>query len=462
MKSELIKPIPKYMLIKIRRQDKKECPDQKGLRMYSYLTSIRKELVKITVAVKGAQRLAHTKLVKMTAATKSHRKAWYCKQVAAHGIKSDKCLVRDMEYICFGYGYRVGFYAEGADKRKKWFEDGKWYSVDTKYYNPWTTLINFDYAAKFPEYKYSAYKHFRGKCIIEYLKLYGKYPQVEFLMKLGLHKLYDSVTVLKRIVKDKKFCKWLIANSDEIKSERCYVGTILQAYKTGKPIKQIQSFSECRKKLNSDNGLRPLKELFGDKLEQLFSYLEAQDSTPNSYLDYLKACNYLGLDMALPKNRFPNNFKHWHDIRIDEYHSAKAMADEKERAELYAKFAVVTEKYLSLQKQGKNGFAIILAASPAELIREGEILGHCVGKMGYDQKFAREETLIFFVRNTADIDSPFVTVEYSPKSKKVLQSYGQGHSKPDDTVAHFINKIWLPHAARVTRRIHGALSNKAS
>ena len=34
-----------------------------------------------------------------------------------------------------------------------------------------------------------------------------------------------------------------------------------------------------------------------------------------------------------------------------------------------------------------------------ELIKEGNALDHCVGKMNYDQKFAREESLIFFVRN---------------------------------------------------------------
>jgi len=434
MKSEHIRPIPKYILTKVRQQDKKECPSQKGLRMYSYLSTIRKELVKITVAVKN------------------HKKQWHCKQVAVHGVKSDKCYVKDMEYNYIGMGYRVGWYAEGLSPYKKWFEGHGWGYAKSKYYNSWSTVINYDYISKFAEYKYSAYQDFRGKCVIEHLKLYEKYPQVEYLLKLGLHGLHDSVTILKRIAKDKSFCKWLIANRDELKANYHYVGTILQAYKSGKSLKQTQVFNECKKRLNSDNNLSPLKELFGRELERFFSYLEVQGSTPNSYLDYLRACNYLGLDMSLPKNRYPHNFKHWHDIRIDEYATAKALADEKKREELYSKFAIVADKYMPLQKRGKNGYAIILAASPKELIHEGETLGHCVGKMGYDQKFAREETLIFFVRNTANIDTPLVTVEYSLQSKKVLQSYGHGHSKPDDTIAHFINKVWLPYANRTVKK----------
>jgi len=439
MKSYNIKPIPKNIIAKIQRLDKTCCPDQKGpCRMYAYLTTVQKELIKITVAVK------------------TYKKNRYIKQVAAHGVKSDKCFVKDMEYVyCGGMGFRVGWYAEGAQKHAKWFEDGKWYEADCKYYNPYAGLINPGYAGKFPEYRYSAYQQFKGGCIIEYLRLYEKYPQVEYLLKLGLFKIHDSITVLKRVAKDKRFCRWLIAHKDEIVADGFYIGAIMQAYKTGKPIKQIQAFAECKKKLERDGNLRPIKEVFGKNLEQFFSYLEEQGSDPNTYLDYLKACNYLGLDMSLPKNRSPYDFKRWHDLRIDEYHTAKAMTDEKERAELYRQFAVIAEKYMALQKV-KSGYAIVIAGSPAELMREGAFLHHCVGKTGYDQRMAREESLIFFVRNTAAPDVPFITVEYSLKSKKILQCYGDKNARPDDNVMAFINKTWLPYANRTLKKIKTA------
>ena len=438
MKSENIKPIPKYILAKIQRLDNTRYPEQKGAhRMYSYLTKIKGELVKITVAVKN------------------HKKNRYFKQVAAHGVKSDKCLVKDMEYQYYtGMGFRIGWYAEGLYKWKKWFEDGKWYEADWKYYNPAAVTVNPEFVGKFSEYRHSAYQHFKGWCIIRYLKLYEKFPQAEYLLKAGLFKIHDSVTVLKRIAKDRFFSKWLIAHKAEITANHYYVGAIMQAYKTGKSLKQIQAFAECKKKLERDGNLTPIKELFkGKDLERFFSYLDAQNSSPLIYLDYLKACNYLGLDMTCPKNRFPHDFKRWHDIRIDEYTSAKALADEKERAELYKQFAAVAKKYTALQNCKKDVYAIFVAQSPAELMREGEFLKHCVGKMNYDQKMIREETLIFFVRDAGNPDIPFVTVEYSLQTKKVLQCYGYSHSRPDDAVLHFIHKVWLPFANRTIKKL---------
>ena len=53
MDEKFIRQIPKYIEKKIRATDKKSCPAQKGLRFYAYLTTIKKELVKITVAVRN-------------------------------------------------------------------------------------------------------------------------------------------------------------------------------------------------------------------------------------------------------------------------------------------------------------------------------------------------------------------------------------------------------------------------
>jgi hypothetical protein len=97
MKPEFIKPIPKYLVEKIKKLDIKRCPDRKGsCRFYSYLTKIKGELVKITVAVK------------------TPHKKWYIKQVAVHGVKSKDCLVKDMKFHIMG-GYSVGWWAEGQN-----------------------------------------------------------------------------------------------------------------------------------------------------------------------------------------------------------------------------------------------------------------------------------------------------------------------------------------------------------
>jgi hypothetical protein len=267
--------------------------------------------------------------------------------------------------------------------------------------------------------------------------------------------------ILKKIVKDKKFCKWLIANRDDIVLNASYVAAVLQAYKMRKPIKQVQKFLESKKKLSKDDSLKSLKELFKKDLERFFAYLNRQKSDLYSYRDYLKACEFLGLDMTVGKNRYPHDFKHWHDIRIDQYHTAKALADEKERPELHQQFKAVAKKYSALQNCKKGEYVAIVAASITELFFEGEILKHCVGKMNYENRVVREESLIFFIRSSNSPDVPFVTVEYSLKSKKVLQCYGFDSKRPNDEVVDYVHNTWLPYANRTIKKI-GVAERKAA
>ena len=95
----------------------------------------------------------------------------------------------------------------------------------------------------------------------------------------------------------------------------------------------------------------------------------------------------------------------------------------------------------------------MIAQSPAELIEEGIALKHCVGHMGYDKKFAKEQSLIFFVRTKENPTEPYVTVEYSIKDKKVLQCYAKGNSKPDAEVTTYITNIWSPYVNKALKKM---------
>ena len=437
LKPEYIKPIPKYVEKKILLLDRKRCPENKGLRFYAYLTAIKKELVKITVAVRN-----------------KGKKLRLIKQVAVHGVYSDKCLVRDLEYCYLGiYAYRVGWFDEGikyAYNIRPNYNDGVWYAVDYKYYNPYAEVINKELALKL--FPYSAVNLLENPYVISYLRTYIKYPQTEYLLKLGLGKFVYSKMLLEKIGKDKKFCKWLIANKNELLNNRFYIAVILRAYQLNKPLQQLQDYAEAKIQLKNQNS--QVRLFFkGKDLERLIDYIAEQRTNASTYHDYYLACRNLGLDMSADKNRFPHNFKRWHDIRIDEYATMRAMQDAERKKELYTKFAAVAQKYISLQHNIGDSFVVIIAKSPAELIHEGDTLHHCVGRMNYDQKFAREETLIFFVRNITQPNVPFVTLEYSIQNKKILQCYGDRDSKPDDSVLEFVNKKWLPYANRQIKQI---------
>ena len=432
-----IRPIPKYILKKIQKQDNKLYPSPYGyVRFYAYLACWKRELVKVTVAVKH------------------YKKKWYCKQVAIHGLRSERCFVKDLEY-CYltGMGFRVGWSSEVIQKCQKWFETAHWWTANDDAYDPYARIVNPSFVYKFPEYKYSAYDLYKGVDVLQYLRLYEKHPQVEYLVKLGLSDYVHSKQIFDECTTNKNFRKWLIRNREDICENKYYVSTILIAYKSKRPCGEVQKLEKIKKELNANKDLKPMREFFKDNLEKFYSYIVEQKTTLRTYKDYFKACQELGLDMTLQKNAYPHNFKHWHDIRINEYSSKKAQLDEKKRKAFYKQFAGVAKKYTPLQMNGNSGFVCLIAKSPAELIKEGDYLHHCVGNMGYDQKFVREETLIFFIRIDTDVKTPFVTVEYSPSQKAVLQCQTLDHARPEEKVWNFVHDKWLPFANKQLKKI---------
>ena len=297
---------------------------------------------------------------------------------------------------------------------------------------------------------------YKGIQVFKYLRLYEQYPQIEYLTKLGLHNIAMSTQILRLCGKDKKFYKWIAKNRQDIIRSSYYVSSIIKAYKTGKSIYEINNFAKRKIKFDHADQMDNVKALVKNEVGKFLDYIERQNTNFYSYRDYLNACQYLGLDMDEEKNRYPHDFKRWHDIRIDEYRSARALKDEQERKEFYDKFAAVANKYLGLEYDKKSVYIAIIAKKPSELTTEGEALDHCVGRMNYDRKFVREETLIFFIRNISSPDIPFVTVEYSLEKHKILQCYGYHDTKPDTEVLNYVNKIWLPYANRNLRKIQKA------
>ena len=449
MKIEKIKPIPKQILAKIKKLDESRNIKPCGqLRFYSYLAKNDGDLCRVTVAVK------------------IYKKVWYCKQVAVHGLHSDICFVHDMEYAYMG-GFKVDFYSEGMRQHNApaWYAKGKWYEADDKYYNPtFAPIVNLDYLRKYPEYQYSACDLYQGEDIIEYLRTYEKYPIAEMLVKLGLSSYALSKQILEKATKDKSFRKYLGRNRELLASDRgydkqFYVSTILNAYKQNKPLEIVQEYEWFKKDLATPF-YKTFNGMFKGEADRLFGYLKKQNTTLSLYRDYVSACRELGMDMTKDKNRYPHDFMHAHDVAIEDAHTARALKAEQERIKrewerehLAENFVTVASKYLPLQSLDNGAFVVYIAQSPAELVKEGEALHHCVGRMNYDQKFAKEQSLIFFVRSATDTETPLATIEFSPQSKKILQFYADHNHKPDQAVTDYVNNVWLPYANRKLNRI---------
>ena len=431
-----IKPIPKYILKLIEKRDNSGYMKYaSNIRFYSYLTKYKNELLQVTVACKNK------------------KGKWYCKQVAIHGLHAKRCFVKDIVYFTIA-GYKVGWYEQGLTKYRKWYESENWDWADDKYFNVYAPVINPEYALKFKELKYSAVNQYPYCDILKYLRIYEKYPQAEYLVKLHLYRYATSKTILKLIEKDKKFRNWIIRNASEIALNNYYISTIIKAYKENKNLAFVEQFETFNKSFMHSEKYLPIKKAFNGNIERFYLYLKSQDTNDyNSYYDYLIACQNLELDMTKDKNLVPHNLKYWHDTRINEYNSKKAELDKIEQEKQYKKFEMIANKYLSMQRNLKDNYVVIIAKSPADLINEGNILHHCVGRMGYDQKFIKEQSLIFFVRNKEEIEKPLVTIEYSLDTHKILQCRAEYNATPNSDILTFVNKKWLPYANRKLRQI---------
>ena len=212
------KPIPKYILNLIKKADKKCYKSPSSIRrFYSYFTKYNDELIKVTVAVKHKNN------------------NWYCKQVAVHGIDSDMCLVKDLEYS-YIFGYCVGWYSEGIADIKKNYETDYWCEALDKYYDPFAPVLNKEYILKQEEFKYSAVDKYYFIDVMKYLRLYKKFPLAEMLVKLGLSKFATSKMILTKLEKDKKFRKWIVKNRATLMNHYFYTNTLISAYKSYKDL----------------------------------------------------------------------------------------------------------------------------------------------------------------------------------------------------------------------------------
>ena len=414
----------------IKKTDKEKYPAQDGhTRYYAYLTKNDGELVKVTVAVKNRY------------------KKWYCKPVVVHGVHSKRCFGQDIWFYTIA-GYVTKWDHDDFNQTQKPMNHNDWGWAEDKMFDPYAMVVNKEYIIdKFPEYRYSAVDNYPYGDVIKYLRYYEQYPQVEYLTKFGLDEFVFSKMILKLLKKDKSFAKWLLRNKDDIIGRNYYVAAIIEAYKKNIPLKTSNAIYKTSVLLR-DKKYKEIRDHLKGRYYELATYLNSQNTSMDVYSDYLNACIELGLDTSLDKNCFPKYFKRWHDIRIDEYNSQKLERDEINRKEFYKSFYNIAMKYIGLEYKKRSAYIVIIARKPSDLITEGEKLRHCVGKMNYDRKFVREDSLIFFIRETSAPDKPFVTVEYSPSQKKILQCYGYLNSPPKEDVLDFINKKWLPYANR--------------
>lgn len=131
--------------------------------------------------------------------------------------------------------------------------------------------------------------------------------------------------------------------------------------------------------------------------------------------DYYRDCVKLGIDLTDPYYLCPKNFERMH---IETASRVKVEADAETSARIAAYAAKLEPDYLF----SAMGLTLRPLQSAEEVIREGNVLKHCVG--GYAASYAKHNTILCALRPDAEPEIPWHTVEFSARDGHKIQCRG--------------------------------------
>lgn len=450
--------IPSDIYRKILAAEKDEEPSCR-VRYYPYFELQGGALAIATVGVKSSSKKTKGK----------RHKCLYIKKATVHVVGEKNCFIRDIDFHGMG-GYIIEFsnepYYDTPRKRVivNQYAETSWCNyIPAKYYriyNAYRRILNLEFLKTLPEYKYCGYDG-TGDAL-DYLTRYKENPKMELISKLVSPRLAMSKRIVGKAAKDKAFITWLKTNVADINRLHVGVPLILSAYAHNKTVAETVADSKIKQYfyktpyIDFSEEHEPAKVLYhnadAEMKERIIAYLKRHEINGESYNDYLKALRLLRVDMTDTKNLFPIDWKYWSEVRLNQYATKVAERDQKKNAELNLKIKAIAKKYKKLAG-GDGAYIAIIADSKTNLIYEGEMLHHCVGRMDYDQRIAKERSLIFFIRTKAEPTIPLVTVEFSIEQKKVLQCYGAHDKRPGGDIEKFVYDVWQPKARRALEQI---------
>lgn len=296
-------------------------------------------------------------------------------------------------------------------------------------------------AYKKSEMRYCELDSINTVCPMEYLRLYIRHPNIEYLIKAGYHHLlktqyngwyYQIPTVeVSPLVnlKSNNLLKMLDLNRDEFKAlrgrERLYDMYLLYrkdftGYKPNELLEMATAYhfqTDTLKEHSDQTGISPLR---------LTRYLNENDIESNLYSDYLDQCIRFGYNLHDTAISLPHNFHVIHD-------RLSMQIEVQETEELLRDFEKNYSDRLCYE-YSDNGLIVRLPRSIEEIIHEGSVLSHCVG--GYAERHAKGQTTIVFLRKADEPDKPYYTMEID-KASNIRQCYGYknnraGNPKPPE------------------------------
>ena len=306
------------------------------------------------------------------------------------------------------------------------------------------------------EFQYCAvqeYEYMAGKeNMIRYLKMYRTTPQLEMLVKMGLRALVDAILNGRITVNiyAKRFDALVGINQIHAKKLVRSGGdlSLLRAMRMEKDLeqnwtdKQIEQLSNIQisngqmetvlRYMSLQKFLNRVQKYAGCQIEGCCTSAQSRlQHMSITYADYLYMRERLGYDLANMIYQHPRDLDAAHQQMVLEQNAQKL---EKRILEKEKEYAKIKRKYQDLKERyayEKDGLVIRPARSAEEIIKEGNLLHHCVGGDNYLNSHNVGESYILLLRKTEEQDMPYITVEIDARSEKIRQWYGAYDRKPD-------------------------------
>ena len=186
----------------------------------------------------------------------------------------------------------------------------------------------------------------------------------------------------------------------------------------------------------------------GKDLKTVLKYLLKQDIETSDligdYLDYIKECEQLKLDLTDKQVLFPKSLQraHTRTMQAVQYENTK---------ELRKKFEKQAKKYEKYSFRQRN-ISLRALRTYDELVNWSKKFSNC--SLGYADRIAEGRAMIFIIVDRNKAKAPYYMLEYNPKSKEIVQcrkKSNRGSYKEDTTIKEFCDN-WLNFVAEKSKR----------
>ncbi len=306
--------------------------------------------------------------------------------------------------------------------------------------------------------QYSAIEEYQktaGKMInpADYLERYMQTPQIEILVKMGLV----------RIVEELVRCHYGIVNNINARKPSEFLGIrneqvkLLRKHKGDTAILRVMQIEKRSGQVWTDEQVEHLAELgLGEQVDIALEYMGIQQllnrvekyagceygtmcstaagrlkQTAVEYIDYLNMRKEQGYDLNNAVYQAPRDLKGAHAKMVMEINKK---AEDERVQEVNTRFPMIRKNYRRLRDRfyfEDEGLLIRPARNAGEIVMEGRTLHHCVGGDSYLKKHDDGTNIILFLRDVADQETPYITVEIEAGSLHIQQWYGAYDKKPD-------------------------------